>query len=78
MAVSLRESLEKVSDPRNLDRSVEEVFSLMLGVNCVRDLAVAAPEPEAMTAVVGFGGALSEACTSGSPNLANAVSSICT
>jgi chemotaxis protein CheX len=62
MAVSLRESLEKVSDPRSLDRSVEEVFHLMLGVDCGRDLALAALEPEAMTAVVGFGGVLSGAC----------------
>jgi hypothetical protein len=34
MAVSLRESLQQVSDPRNLDATVEEVFQLMLGVNC--------------------------------------------
>ena len=32
MAVSLRESVQLVSDPRNLDASVEEVFQLMLGV----------------------------------------------
>src|SRR3954454_4210938 len=62
MTVSLRESLETVSDPRSLDRSVEEVFHLMLGVDCVRDLALANVEPEAMTAVVGFGGVLSGAC----------------
>ncbi len=37
MAVSLRESVQLVSDPRNLDASVEEVFQLMLGVNCRRD-----------------------------------------
>ena len=30
MAVSLRESVERVSDPQNLDASVEEVFRLML------------------------------------------------
>ena len=39
MAVSLRESIEQVSDPRNLDASVEEVFRLMLGVECQRDHA---------------------------------------
>lgn len=61
-AVSVRESLEKVSDPRNLDRSVEEVFHLMLGLDCVRDWAQAAPEHEAVTAVVGFGGVLTGAC----------------
>ncbi len=32
MAVSLRESLSEISDPRNLDASVEEVFQMMLGV----------------------------------------------
>jgi len=63
MAVSLRESLERVSDPRNLDRSVEEVFHLMLTVDCRRDWAMpAAVEPETVTAVVGFGGVLSGAC----------------
>ncbi len=65
MAVSLRESLEQVSDPRNLDASVEEVFQLMLGVTCARDVSGSgpgAPEPESVTAVVGFGGLLSGAC----------------
>jgi len=37
MAVSLRESLQQVSDPGNLDASVEEVFRLMLGVECRRE-----------------------------------------
>jgi len=62
MAVSLRESVDKVSDPRNLDASVGEVFQLMLGVECERDSAPAAIEPESVTAVVGFGGLLSGAC----------------
>ena len=62
MSVSVRGSLGKVSDPCNLDRSVEEVFHLMLGVDCTRDFAPAVPEPEAVTAVVGFGGILSGAC----------------
>ena len=65
MAVSLRESLQQVSDPRNLDASVEEVFQLMLGVTCRRDPAPVdknAQEPESVTAVVGFGGLLSGAC----------------
>jgi len=30
MAVSLRESVQLVSDPRNLDASVDEVFQMML------------------------------------------------
>jgi len=62
MAVSLRESVQLVSDPRNLDASVEEVFQLMLGVNCRRDSGPQVKEPESVTAVVGFGGLLSGAC----------------
>jgi chemotaxis protein CheX len=62
MVVSLRESVDKVSDPNHIDRSVEEVFHMMLGADCLRDPASPAPEPDAVTAVVGFGGALSGAC----------------
>lgn len=62
MTVSVRESLGKVSDPRNLDRSVEEVFRLMLGVDCTRDWVADSTEPGAISAVVGFGGVLSGAC----------------
>ena len=66
MAVSLRASVDRVSDPNNLDRSVEEVFRLMLGADCVPDPAPPDMEPDAVTAVVGFGGALSGACVFGS------------
>jgi chemotaxis protein CheX len=62
MAVSLRESVQLVSDPRNLDASVEEVFQLMLGVNCRRVAGPALYEEQSVTAVVGFGGLLSGAC----------------
>jgi chemotaxis protein CheX len=62
MAVSLKESVQLVSDPRNLDASVEEVFQMMLGVQCRRDSTPVTPEPESVTAVVGFGGLLSGAC----------------
>ena len=63
MARSLRESVHLVSDPMNLDASVEEVFKLMLGVNCQRYLGpVEISEPQSVTAVVGFGGLLSGAC----------------
>jgi chemotaxis protein CheX len=62
MAVSLRESVQLVSDPRNLDASVEEVFRLMLGVECHRVTVDEAKEKESVTAVVGFGGILSGAC----------------
>ena len=44
MTLSLRGSVDLVSDPKNLDASVEEVFQLMLGVNCRRYMG---PEPEA-------------------------------
>jgi chemotaxis protein CheX len=63
MALSLRDSVDLLSDPRNLDASVEEVFKLMLGVNCQRYSGPAlAAEPESVTAVVGLGGVLSGAC----------------
>jgi len=62
MAVSLRESVQQVSDPRNLDASVEEVFRLMLGLECQHDAGPAAHDRESVTAVVGFGGLLSGAC----------------
>lgn len=68
MAVSLRESVEQVSDPRNLDASVEEVFQLMLGVACTRDPGPGVQELESVTAVVGFGGLLSGACVFRSGN----------
>jgi len=62
MTVSLRQSVKTVSDPHNLDASVEEVFHLMLGVECQRDKTVPLSDSEAVTAVVGFGGLLSGAC----------------
>ncbi len=62
MTVSMRESVQLVSDPRNLDGSVEEVFQLMLGVNCARESCPPIKEAESVTAVVGFGGVLSGAC----------------
>ena len=62
MSVSLRESVQRVSDPRNLDASVEEVFRLMLGIECSREAVPAGVEKESVTAVVGFGGLLSGAC----------------
>jgi chemotaxis protein CheX len=62
MAVSLRESLQQVSDPGNLDASVEEVFRLMLGVECRREHGGGSQEQDSVTAVVGFGGLLSGAC----------------
>jgi len=62
MPVSLRESVQQVSDPRNLDASVEEVFRLMLGLECKRVMGSAVLDSESVTAVVGFGGILSGAC----------------
>lgn len=62
MCVSLRESLQLIADPGNLDGSVEEVFQLMLGLTCHRVSHPMLPESESVTAVVGFGGILSGAC----------------
>jgi len=62
MAVSLRESMQRVSDPQNLDASVQEVFRLMLGIECKREAGPVVVERESATAVVGFGGMLSGAC----------------
>lgn len=62
MLISLRESVQLVSDPRNLDASVEEVFRTMLGLECKRDTRLAVLDKESVTAVVGFGGILSGAC----------------
>ena len=63
MSVSLRESVQLISDPHGLDSSVEEVFRLMLGLACHRDSGTEAIRlGESVTAVVGFGGMLSGAC----------------
>jgi chemotaxis protein CheX len=70
MTVSLRDSVQLVSDPRNLDASVEEVFQLMLGINCRRNFGTVPQEPESVSAVVGFGGLLSGACVFRSGNRA--------
>lgn len=60
--LSLRESAELISNPRNLDSSVDEVFSLTVGVQCRRAWESAETETESVTAVVGFGGLLTGAC----------------
>lgn len=62
MPLSLRESLGEISDPRNLDATVDEICRMMLGVSCERDAGVLEEEEERVTAVVGFGGPLSGAC----------------
>lgn len=62
MMISLRESVELISNPRNLDSSVDEVFELTLGVKCRRAWETAEADTESVTAVVGFGGLLTGAC----------------
>lgn len=62
MTLSLRESVQLVSDPKHLDESVDEVFRMMLGVACEKMTGPLTPQPESVTAVVGFGGLLSGAC----------------
>ena len=62
MTLSLHESVSLISNPRNLDSSVDEVFSLTVGVHCRRAWEAVAPDTESVTAVVGFGGMLTGAC----------------
>ena len=62
MSLSLRESVDRISDPRNLDATVEEVFALVLGCTCSRIEGITASDEESLMAVVGFGGLLSGAC----------------
>jgi chemotaxis protein CheX len=60
--ISLRESVELISNPHNLDSSVDEVFELTLGVKCRRAWETAGTDTESVTSVVGFGGLLTGAC----------------
>lgn len=60
--LSLRDSVDLVSDPANLDESVYEVFRMMLGAECEREDGQHGFEAESITGVVGFGGLLSGAC----------------
>jgi CheY-like chemotaxis protein len=63
---SLRDTHPGICDPKNLDAAVEDVFSMMLGVDCKRMADVSDAESEAeqgtVTAVIGLGGVLSGAC----------------
>jgi chemotaxis protein CheX len=71
---TLRDSLHLVTDPRNLDSSVHEVFEMMLGTPCRNEGALCEGDckggEESVTAVVGFGGILSGACVFRSSALA--------
>lgn len=64
--MTLRDSMNLVSDPVSLDESVREVFATMLGVECCSEPMACDFEEgvseESVTAVVGFGGILSGAC----------------
>ncbi len=63
MKATLRDSIVRLADPRNLDASVEEVFGMMLGWKCRRgEQPCGDREPNSLTAMVGFGGVLSGAC----------------
>jgi len=62
MPQSLRDSVQRVSDPQNLDASVEEVFHLMLGAACQKSTPPKERPEVSVTAVIGFGGQLSGAC----------------
>ncbi|HEY2466644.1 MAG TPA: chemotaxis protein CheX [Terracidiphilus sp.] len=63
--LTLRDSLDLIADPRNLDESVYEVFQTMLDISCRNELegeSGCKGDAESVTAVVGFGGILSGAC----------------
>ncbi len=65
MTQSFRQSLSTLSSLENLDASTDEVFRLMLGVECQpigENAAVTSAEQPVVTAVVGLGGMLSGAC----------------
>ena len=66
MTLTLRDSIDLVSDPDHLEDSVREVFETVLGVPCHRECGVDLPGEDkaevSVTAVVGFGGVLSGAC----------------
>jgi chemotaxis protein CheX len=66
MPLTLRDSMHLISDPENLDASVNEVFETMLGVRCQSrsesTTGSSGSATETVTAVVGFGGILSGAC----------------
>lgn len=62
MSVSSCESFDRISDPRTLDATVEEVFSLIVGCACSPAEEIAVSEEKSLMAVIGFGGVLSGAC----------------
>lgn len=62
MAGTLRGCVSRIADPANLDASVKEVFSTMLGAGCELVDGELEHETETVSAVVGFGGLLSGAC----------------
>jgi chemotaxis protein CheX len=67
MSLTLRDSVNLLSDPENLNASVFEVFEKMLGMKCELEQPDGVPfividAGESVTAVVGFGGVLSGAC----------------
>ena len=64
MLRSLRNDIDLIADPSNLDTCVEEVFATMLSLECLRGThgSFESPESETITVVVGFGGALSGGC----------------
>lgn len=65
-ALSLRELASEISDPNNLDATVEEVFGTALGVQCRRQeharTSELIREAGSITAVIGFAGLLTGAC----------------
>lgn len=62
MLLSLLESADRISDPSDLDATVEEVFAVVMGCACAPIAEAKIIEEISLMSVVGFGGILSGAC----------------
>jgi chemotaxis protein CheX len=63
MATPVRELIQESPHASHLDEAVGEVFSLMMGVSCAPGGEAVSEDRETITAVIGFAGAMSGACT---------------
>ncbi|KAA6464724.1 chemotaxis protein CheX [Acidobacteria bacterium AB60] len=64
---TLRLDASLISNAARLDASVDEVFQLMVGVRCRPGAPPAETAADSVTAMVGFGGALTGACVLSCP-----------
>jgi chemotaxis protein CheX len=63
MATPVRELIQESPHASHLDDAVGEVFGLMMGVPCAPGDGHVSEDRETITAVIGFAGAMSGACT---------------